>query len=450
MRNHRGPSPSASVEAQAGFEAQPDDPPATNGRARGALHVLPQAPPLAADAGPEPPGAFPLLDPDAPPVVSARTRAFRERVYPDVTDAQWNDWTWQLKHRIRDQKSLEKVLRLSDDERETVEKLGDRLPVGITPYYASLLDPDDATRGLRLTMVPVAGEFETSVGEFADPLDEDHDMPVPGLVHRYPDRVLFLVTSFCATYCRYCTRSRIVGKTGEFHFDTRQFQKAIDYIAATPAVRDVLISGGDPLTMSDERLEWLLSRLRAIPHVEFIRIGSKVPSVLPMRITPALTKMLRKYHPLWMSIHVMHPDEITPEMAQGAGRLADAGIPLGSQTVLYKGVNDDVPTMMAMVRKLLRVRIRPYYIYQCDPIEGSAHMRTSVETGMKIVAGLRGFTTGYGVPTFVVDAPGGGGKIPLSYDPIVGREGDDLLLRNFEGDVYRYHDPLDAGVGAGA
>ncbi len=336
---------------------------------------------------------------------------------------------------------LERVFRLSDEERSAVFQMGGGLPLGITPYYASLMDPDDSNHPTRRTMIPLPGEFIQSPGEADDPLGEEHDSPVPGLVHRYPDRALFLVTNFCATYCRYCTRARMVGQSGEYHFNTAQYQRAIDYIAAHRQIRDVLLSGGDPLTMNDERLEWILSRLRAIEHVEFIRIGTKVPAVLPQRITPALTRMLRRYHPLWISIHFMHPVELTPEVGRACERLADAGIPLGSQTVLAKGINDDVETMKRLMHGLLKIRVRPYYLYQCDPISGSAHFRTSVEKGMEIIAGLRGYTTGYGVPTFVIDAPGGGGKIPLVPDPIVGRDGDFVLLRNYEGNVYRYPDP---------
>ena len=280
-----------------------------------------------------------------------------------------------------------------------------------------------------------------------DPLAEDADSPVPGLVHRYPDRVLFLVTSFCAVYCRYCTRSRLVGKTGEYHFNTRQYERAIQYLEATPEVRDVLISGGDPLTMADDRLEWLLSRLRAIPHIEFVRIGSKVPAVLPQRITPALCNMLKKYHPFWMSIHFMHPSECTPEVTDACGRLADSGIPLGSQTVLVKDVNDNAETMKRLMHGLLKMRVRPYYIYQCDPIPGSAHFRTSVETGLKIIEGLRGHTTGYAVPHYVIDGPGGGGKIPLLPEYMVGRDGDHVVLRNYEGKTFRYPDPLPRPAG---
>ncbi len=375
-------------------------------------------------------------------VISDRTRDFMRRCFPDATDTQWNDWKWQLRMRIRDGETLARAFNLTDDERDTVRELGGQLPVGITPYYASLIDPDNALDPLRKTLVPTSHEFNHVPAEAEDPLAEDADSPVPGLVHRYPDRVLFLVTSFCAVYCRYCTRSRLVGKTGEYHFNQKQFQAAIDYIAAHPEIRDVLISGGDPLTMSDDKIDWLLSRLRAIPHVEFIRIGSKVPVVLPQRIRPSLCNVLKKYHPFWMSVHFMHPGEVTPEVAQSCGRLADAGIPLGSQTVLNAGVNDDVETMKRLMHGLLKIRVRPYYIYQCDPIPGSSHFRTPIEKGLEIIEGLRGHTTGYAVPQFVIDGPGGGGKIPLQPNYVIGRDGDDVLLRNYEGRIFRYPDPI--------
>jgi lysine 2,3-aminomutase len=377
---------------------------------------------------------------DAGHVIGDAARAFRLRAFPDADDRQWNDWTWQLRHRVRDLPALERCFDLCDDERGAVRRLGDRLPVGITPYYASVLGSSPG--GLRKTMIPLPDEFMVESCEAPDPLAEDADMPVPGLVHRYPDRVLFLVTSFCAVYCRYCTRSRLVGKTGEYHFNTAQYERALAYIEATPDIRDVLISGGDPLTMSDERLAWLLGRLRAIPHVEFVRIGTKVPAVLPQRITAALCATLRRFHPLWMSLHFMHPDELTPEVAQACARLADAGIPLGSQTVLAHEINDDEQTMRRLMHGLLRNRVRPYYIYQCDPIPGSRHFRTPVETGLRIIESLRGHTTGYAVPSFVIDAPGGGGKVPLMPDYVAGRDGDEVLLRNYAGRVYRYPDPV--------
>jgi len=374
-------------------------------------------------------------------VISPRIDRFRKRFFPHATIAEWTDWRWQLRNRVRTLPGLERIFELSDDERAAVTQLGGHLPVGITPYYAALMDRENPKEALRVTMIPVADELKLHPGESADPLSEDHSSPVPGLVHRYPDRVLFLVTNFCATYCRYCTRARLVGQTGEFHFNTEQQQTAIDYIAAHPEIRDVLLSGGDPLSMDDRRLEWLLSRLRDIPHVEFLRIGPKIPAVLPQRITESLTRMLRKFHPLWLSVHFMHPAELTPEVGQACGRLADAGIPLGSQTVLLKDVNDDVETMRRLNHGLLKIRVRPYYLYQCDPIQGSAHMRTPIEKGLEIIEGLRGHTTGYAVPHFVVDAPGGGGKIPLVPDYRVGRDGDDVVLRNYEGNTYRYYDP---------
>ncbi|MBZ0167375.1 MAG: KamA family radical SAM protein, partial [Candidatus Omnitrophica bacterium] len=285
-------------------------------------------------------------------------------------------------------------------------------------------------------------EFLRTPGEDPDPLGEEHHMAVPGLVHRYPDRVLFLTTGFCSTYCRYCTRSRMVGETnGEYSFSVSQWEKAIQYIQEHPEIRDCLLSGGDPLSIGDTKLEWLLSKLRAIKHLEFIRIGTKIPVVMPQRITPELCDMLKKYHPLWMSIHFTHPEELTTETLEACGRLANAGIPLGSQTVLLKGINDNAGTLKELFHGLLRARVKPYYLYQCDPVSGSAHFRTPVEKGLEIIRQLRGHTTGYAIPQFVIDAPGGGGKIPLLPDYIVGRDGDDLLLTNFEGNTYRYPDP---------
>ena len=369
-------------------------------------------------------------------------RAFRRRFFPAATPEEWNDWRWQLRNRIRSLAHLERVFQLSADEQDAIARHKGSLPVGITPYYASLMSRDDAEEPLRRTHIPVGQEYLKTPGEADDPLGEDHDTKTPGLVHRYPDRVLFLTTGFCSTYCRYCTRSRMVGEAGgEYQFSTSQWEQALAYIEAHPEIRDVLLSGGDPLTIADEKLDYLLGRLRQIKHVEFIRLGTKVPTVLPMRVTRSLTRMLRKHHPVWMSIHVTHPKELTPEVTEAYARLADAGVPLGSQTVLLKGINDSVDTMKAMMHGLLMRRVKPYYLYQCDPITGSSHFRTPVEKGIEIIEGLRGHTTGYAVPQYVIDAPNGGGKIPLLPDYIVGRDGDDLLLRNFEGGVYRYPDP---------
>lgn len=374
--------------------------------------------------------------------VGEASRLFRKRFFPDASLAEWTDWRWQLRNRIRSLAQLERVFALSEDERQAVSRHTGSLPVGITPYYAGLMDREDPTEPLRRTHIPVGQEYLRMPGEADDPLGEDHDSAVPGLVHRYPDRVLFLSTGFCSTYCRYCTRSRMVGEAGgDYQFSVGQWDRALAYIEAKPQIRDVLLSGGDPLTIADDKLDYLLGRLRAIKHVEFVRLGSKVPTVLPMRITKSLVKMLRKHHPLWLSIHVTHPAELTPEVTEAYARLADAGIPLGSQTVLLRGINDSVETMKRLMHGLLMRRVKPYYLYQCDPITGSAHFRTSVEKGIEIIQGLRGHTTGYAVPTFVIDAPGGGGKIPLLPDYVAGRDGDDVLLRNFEGNVYRYPDP---------
>ncbi len=374
--------------------------------------------------------------------VSARSREFRKRFFPEASQSEWNDWRWQLRNRIKDLKTLERIIHLSEEERSAILRHTGSLPVGINPYYVSLIDRYDPQQPLRRTVIPVTGEYLRTPGEADDPLGEDGHSPVPGLVHRYPDRVLFLVTGFCSVYCRYCTRSRMVGNPGgEYRFSMEQWEQAATYIEAHPAIRDVLFSGGDPLSLADEKLEWLLARLRRIPHVEFLRIGTKIPVVLPQRITPALTRMLKRYHPLWMSIHFTHPDELTPEVRQACERLADAGIPLGSQTVLLAGVNDSVETMKRLMHGLLTIRVKPYYLYQCDPISGSAHFRTPVEKGLEIIKGLRGYTTGYAVPTYVIDAPGGGGKIPLLPEYVVGRDGDDLLLKNYEGRIYRYPDP---------
>ncbi len=375
--------------------------------------------------------------------LSDNSRAFLKKHYPDATVTDWNDWKWQVRNRIRKADALGRILHLSDDERASIDRRTNNLPIAITPYYASLLSVDDPRQPLRMTHVPVGGEFVRTAGEDPDPLGEDHDMAVPGLVHRYPDRVLFLTTGFCSTYCRYCTRSRMVGETnGQYSFSVSQWERAIAYIEAHTEVRDCLLSGGDPLSISDEKLEWLLTRLRAIKHLEFIRIGTKIPIVMPQRVTKALTKMLKKFHPLWMSINITHPDELTPESCEAFARLADAGIPLGGQTVLLRDINDNVPTMKKLVHKMLMARVKPYYLYQCDPVSGSAHLRTPVAKGLEIIEGLRGHTTGYAVPQLVIDAPGGGGKIPILPDYVVGRAGDDLVLRNFEGKQYRYPDPL--------
>lgn len=371
--------------------------------------------------------------------VYLHTASFRRMFFAHATRKEWNDWRWQIQNRIRTIEQLQKILRLSAKERLALEMHRSNLPIGVTPYFMSLLPAEETDHPLRRTVIPTVDEFLKTPGESDDPLAEDEHSPLPGLVYRYPDRVLFLANDFCSTYCRYCTRSRIVGH-GTIGPSRSRWQKAIDYIAATPAIRDVLISGGDPLTIGDDRLEWLLARLRKIAHIDIIRIGTKTPAVLPQRITPQLVRMLRKYHPLWISLHFTHPEECTPEAYQACSRLADAGIPLGSQTVLLKNINDQVDTMEKLVHHLLRMRVRPYYLYQCDPISGSSHFRTPVEKGLEIIRGLRGFTSGYAVPTYVIDAPGGGGKIPLMPDYTLGHNDDFLMLRNYENRTFYYPD----------
>jgi len=375
--------------------------------------------------------------------VNPRAKAFYQEYFPNSTEEDWKSWKWQLKNRFTNLEQLQRIVILSDEEKKALEGKRETLPLAITPYYASLLDPVDFNQPIRRCVIPVDAEQILSPGEALDPLHEDGDSPVPGIVHRYPDRVLFLVTSFCSVNCRYCTRSRVVQEHDSHMTNMAQWEKAIEYIKNNPQIRDVLLSGGDPLTLPENKLDWLLSELRKIEHVEMLRIGTKVPAVLPQRITPSLVQILQKYHPLFLSIHFTHPHEITPEITESCGRLADSGIPLGSQTVLLKGVNDNVDTMKDLVHGLLKTRVRPYYLYQCDPIPGSSHFRTPVKKGLEIIRGLRGFTTGYAVPNFVIDAPGGGGKIPLLPDYVLGHDGDDLLLTNYEGKVYRYPDPVE-------
>lgn len=366
--------------------------------------------------------------------------SFRHRYFPAATAAQWRDWRWQLQHRIRTLPELERIFGLSPDERLALQAHKGNLPLAITPYYAALMARDNPQDPLRRTHIPVSAEGQFSPGEYEDPLGEDGKMVAPGLVQRYPDRVLFLVTNVCASYCRYCTRSRLVADA-EQSVNMDDWRQALAYIRSQPAIRDVLISGGDPLLLSDDKLAWLLGELRAIPHVEFIRLGTKIPLVLPQRVTPALTRMLKRFHPLWMSLHIIHPNEFTPESAVALNRLADAGIPLGGQMVLLRGINDEAATMRELVHRQLRHRVRPYYLLQLDPIRGSAHFRTPISKGLELIDALRGHTSGYAVPAYIIDSPGGGGKVQLVPDHVVGRQGDDLIIRNFAGALYRYHDP---------
>ena len=363
--------------------------------------------------------------------------------WSNVPDSDWNDWRWQLKHRITRVEQLERFLpTLTPEERAGAVLADTKLAMAITPYFFNLIDPADENCPVRRQVIPRLEETDTAPWEMSDPCGEDSHSPVPGLVHRYPDRVLFLVTDRCAAYCRYCTRSRLVSNATGYDFHP-EFDRQIDYIARHPEVRDVLLSGGDPLLFSDEKLECLLSRLRAIKHVEFLRIGSRIPVFLPQRITPELCAMLRQFHPLFISIHSNHPRELTTEVRAALERLADAGIPLGNQSVLLRHVNDDPSVMRAHVQKLLICRVRPYYIYQCDLIAGSAHLRASVRQGLKVMESLRGHTTGYAVPTYVIDAPGGGGKVPVSPEYVLSRNNDRVVIRNFEGRIFEYPETTD-------
>ena len=317
-----------------------------------------------------------------------------------------------------------------------------KLALGITPYFFNLIDGADELCPIRRQVIPRIEETMTAPWEMSDPCGEESHSPVPGLVHRYPDRVLFLVTDRCASYCRYCTRSRLVSNATGYDFHP-EFSRQIQYIRETPAIRDVLLSGGDPLLLSDERLEYLLKELRSIPHVEFLRIGTRIPIFLPQRITPALGEMLKRYHPLFISVHSNHPRELTLEVREALGRLADAGIPLGNQSVWLRQVNDDAEILKALYQKLLMCRVKPYYLYQCDLISGSAHLRASVKKGLETMLKLRGHTTGYAVPQYVIDAPGGGGKVPINPDYIVRRSDDRVLIRNFEGKLFEYPEASD-------
>jgi len=350
---------------------------------------------------------------------------------------QWNDPAWQLRSRIHTLEQLEARLSLTSEERSGTILAGKKLALGITPHFFNLIDREDPECPIRRQVVPRIEESVTNPDEMTDPCGEDSHMPVPGLVHRYPDRVLLLVTDRCASYCRYCTRSRVVSGAGEQELSV-DLEGAYSYLEKHPEVRDVLLSGGDPLLLSDAKLDSILTRLRKIPSIEFVRIGSRIPIFLPQRITPALVNLLKKHHPLFISVHTNHPRELTAEVKVALERLADAGIPLGNQSVLLRGVNDRVETLKELFHKLLLCRVRPYYLYQCDLITGSAHLRTTIREGQEIMEQLRGHTTGYAVPTYVVDGPGGGGKIPIGPSYIVGMADDRVILKNYRGDVYEY------------
>lgn len=362
------------------------------------------------------------------------------KIFTDVSNELWNDWAWQVRNRITTVEELKKYIPLTESEEQGVSECLQTLRMSITPYYLSLIDPTNPNDPVRKQAIPVSAELKVSDADLDDPLHEDGDSPVPGLTHRYPDRALLLITDQCAMYCRHCTRRRFAGQNdGAQPVD--RIDRAIEYIANTPQIRDVLLSGGDALLMSDDKLEYIISKLRAIPHVEIIRIGSRVPVVMPQRITDNLVNMLKKYHPVWLNTHFNHPNEITPEAIEACSKMANAGIPLGNQSVLLRGVNDCMHVMKKLVNDLVKIRVRPYYIYQCDLSNGIEHFRTPVSKGIEIIEGLRGHTSGYCVPTFVVDAPGGGGKTPVMPNYVISQSYDKVILRNFEGVITTYTEP---------
>ncbi len=353
---------------------------------------------------------------------------------------EWSDWHWQIQNRLTTKEQFQEFLKLSDEEIQGFEYSSKGFSVGVTPYVLSKMDRDNANCPIRKQFIPSGNEQYISPMELDDPCNEDNHSPVPGIVHRYPDRVLFLVTNVCSVYCRYCTRSRLVGSSCSLKFNNDMIENALEYIKSNSNIRDVLISGGDPLLLSDERLEKILSSLREIKHVELIRIGTRMPITVPQRITDKLCNLLKKYHPLFISLHINHPAELTEEVKFALAKLVDAGVPLGSQTVLLNGVNDSSEVMKNLVHKLLSFRVRPYYLYQCDLVKGTSHFRTSIAKGMEIMRKLRGFTSGYAIPTYVIDAPGGGGKIPIESSNVVSQRDGVISLRNWEGKVFDYYE----------
>jgi len=406
----------------------------TNGAATSGPAAAPQAAPAALPAEPRPADVRPSLN------VRSRFPLGPRSIWRGVPEASWNDWHWQQRERITKLDQLEKVIRLTDEERQAVAATDAEFHMGITPYYAALMDPEDPTCPVRLQSVPTMGELTVTPADLDDPLAEDRDMPVPGLTHRYPDRVLFYVTHNCPVYCRHCTRKRKVADPTSAAAK-KQIEDALTYLEHHTEVRDVVVSGGDPLSLSDERLDYVLGRLRAIPHIEIFRLGTRNLVTLPQRITDDLVRMLRKHQPVYVNTHFNHPKECTLEAFEACRRLADAGCVLGNQMVLLKGVNDDPRLVKELNHKLLLMRVRPYYIYQCDLAKGISHFRTTIEAGRRIIRSLRGHTSGMAVPYFVVDAPGGGGKIPVNPDYVVRHEGKRWVLRNFAGKEFTYYEP---------
>ena len=368
--------------------------------------------------------------------VNPKSVNFYNKYFSNTTDKEWLDYKWQLKNRITTKEQLEKIIELSESEKQALNLHKENLPLGMTPYYMSLID-NDINDPIRKCVVPRIDETIISPEESIDPLDENHQNPVSCIVHRYPDRVLFLATKFCSSSCRYCTRARIINEEQERTCEKTEWDNGFEYIKSHPEVRDVLISGGDPLTMTDSKIEYILSNLRKIEHVEIVRIGTKIPAVLPQRVTPELVNILKKYHPLFMSVHFTHPNELTEESKKACEMLADAGIPLGSQTVLLKGVNDNSDILGKLFKGLLRQRVRPYYLYAGDKIVGSSHFRTKIELGINIMKDLQGKVSGYAIPKFIIDLPQGMGKVPVLYNYIK-KYGEEMEIENYEGYITTY------------
>ncbi|PKK97568.1 MAG: lysine 2,3-aminomutase [Tenericutes bacterium HGW-Tenericutes-3] len=373
-------------------------------------------------------------------ILNERHLERRKQFFGDVSDDDWNNWKWQTSNRIQTLNDLRKYVHLTKEEEKAIVNILGHLRMAITPYYLTLIDPDNINCPIRLQAIPFGAELITGKNDIFDPLAEDHDSPVKGLTHRYPDRVLFLITDMCSTYCRHCTRRRFAG-TKDAELKISQIDEAIEYIRNHEQVNDVLLSGGDAFMVSDERIEYILKKLREIDHVQVIRFGTRTPVVMPQRVTEKLVNMLKKYHPIWVNTHFNHPDEITPESKKAIDMLADAGIPVGNQSVLLKGVNDCVYVMRRLVKGLISIRVRPYYLYQCDLSVGIEHFRTSVSKGIEIIEGLRGHISGFAVPTFVIDAPGGGGKIPIMPNYVISQAPGKVVLRNFEGVITTYSEP---------
>lgn len=399
---------------------------------------------IRSEAEEEPPGRQTSLR--SPEKISGNRRRF----FSQVPGKDWNDWTWQFRNRVQTVEELAKFIPLTEKEQAQINHVTARYPLSITPYYLSLINPNDPDDPIRKQAVPSFLEVAFAGLGQEDPLNEEAQSVVPGLVHRYPDRVLMVLTDICPMFCRHCTRKR-EWKNGGWVRTAREVDKMLDYIRKNKTIRDVVISGGDPLTLSTRRLEEVISGLREIEHVEIIRIGSRLPVVLPQRIDADLCAMLSRYGPIWLNTHFNHPDEITPESAGACDRLLRSGVPVNNQSVLMRGINDSVETFSKLCQKLLKIKVRPYYLFQCDEVQGTEHLRTPVEVGMKIIAGMRGYTSGLAIPTFVVDLTHGGGKVPLQPNYVHSQEGEELTLRNYQGNLFRYRNPgAFPGVGKAA